>query len=1220
MNQVGSQGNLEGTLLSRYIHFCLTNRIVVFIAVLFLLGSGIMFSPFNWQTPFLPSNPIAVDAIPDYGENQQVVFTTWKGQSPQDIEDQITYPLTSQLLGLPGVKTVRSQSMIGFSSIYVIFEDDIEFYFSRTRLLEKLNALPAGTLPDGVKPTLGPDATALGQVFWYTLEGRDENGDAAGGWDLGELRTIQDWTVKNALLSAGGVSEVASVGGFVQEYQIDVDPDAMHAHDVTIDDVFKAVKNSNRDVSARTIEVNKVEYILRGLGFIKSIKDLDYAVIKSNDNVPVYVKDIAHVTLGPALRRGMLDKAGTEAVGAVVVARFGENPLMVIDGIKEKIKEISSSLPQKELADGRVSKVTIVPFYDRSALIQETLGTLESALTEEVLITVIVVLLMLMHLRSSLLITMLLPISVCICFILMKIFKIEANIVALSGIAIAIGTMVDMGIIICENIVRHINKADVGARRLDVIYRATCEVSGPIITSVATTVVSFLPVFTLEAAEGKLFGPLAFTKTFSIIAAVFVALSIIPPFASLLFRKYSGKQRQTKLPKWSLYLFALCFTFILAQTWLPLGPENGILLNGLFVVGIVGGCLGLFALFHSFYALLLNWCLKHKGLFMILPVAICGFGIYIWVGLGNEFMPKFNEGAFLYMPTTGTHASIGEVTDVLSKQDRAIDHIYEVEMVVGKLGRVNSALDPAPVSMIETVINYYPKFKVNNKGRRQAFAYDREKVDYFCDPLGHKVNAPDGKPYKVRGAFVRDDKGALIPKSYGQPFRLWRPPLDPVLNPDRVAFGGINTAQDIWDQITIAAKMSGTTSAPLLQPIETRLIMMQTGTRAPMAIKLKGPTLEAIETFGLQIEKILKKIPSVDASSVFADRIVGKPYLEIDIDRKAIARYGIQLDKVQQTIEVAIGGKQITTTVEGRKRFPVRIRYMRELRNTIESLDRILVSTPEGVHIPLGQMATINYRPGPQMIKSENTFLTGYVLYNKQGDIDEGAAVEAVGRVINQHEKDGLLKNPDGVVIEYTGNYENQIRANARLALIIPAACLIIFVILYLQFKTISTALLVFCGIAVAWAGGFIMLWLYGQDWFLNFHFLGIDVRDLFQIQPIHLSVAVWVGFLALFGIASDDGVMMASYLSQQFKGHHYTTKADIRAAVLRAGLRRIRPCLMTTATTLLALIPILTSQGKGADIMIPMAIPAFGGMLIALITLFVVPVLYCWVAERNRS
>jgi len=1171
-------------MLNKLIKYCLNNSLVVGVLLMGVVLWGMMVAPFDWKLGDLPRDPIPVDAIPDIGENQQIVFTKWPGRSPQDIEDQITYPLTTALLGVPDVKTVRSFSMFGFSSIYVIFNENAEFYWSRSRILEKLNSLPSGTLPNNVQPTLGPDATALGQVFWYTLEGQNKDGKPTGGWDLQELRTIQDWTVRYALQSANGVAEVASIGGFVKEYQIDVNPIAMREHGIQLTDVFNAVRQSNLDVGARTIEVNRVEYMVRGLGFIKSLEDIEYTVVKSENNVPIYIKDVAHVALGPALRRGVLDKEGAEAVGGVVVARYGENPLATIKSVKEKIKEISPGLPSKTLSDGTVSKVAVVPFYDRTALIYETLGTLNHALRDEILITIIVILMMVMHFRSSLLISSMLPLTVLVVFIGMKLFKVDANIVALSGIAIAIGTIVDMGIVVTENILRHLEKSK--EKTKDVIIKAVSEVSGAVITAVSTTVVSFLPVFTMMGAEGKLFKPLAYTKTFALVASVIIALTILPVLANLLL----GKKKKSvfklefeilkRYPRLGNGFVIFLVIIILANTWAPLGLTKGFFLNLIFVVSLIGVIMSGITAFTKVYPRLLRWALDHKAKALSFPGFVTIFGLVVWLGfetftgwmpnfllstrpivtmnhafpgLGKEFMPPLDEGSFLYMPTTMPHAGMEESIDVLQVLDKALYSVPEVISVVGKIGRVDSPLDPAPLSMVESIVAYKPEYGVDKNG---------------------------------------------------ETIRLWR--------------DHIRSSDDIWDELVKVAQIPGTTSAPKLQPISTRLVMLQSGMRAPMGIKVKGPDLESIESFGLVLEKHLKNAPGVKADMVFADRIVGKPYLEIDINRKSIARYGIALQQVQHAIEVAVGGMPITTTVEGRERYPVRVRYMREFRDKIESLDNILIPTPSGAQIPLIQLADVNYVRGPQVIKSEDTFKMGYVLFDKQNDWAEVDAVESAQDYLNELIQNGTIKVPNGVSYIFAGSYENQIRASKKLAVVLPLALTMIFLILYFQFKRVSTTLIVFIGIFVAWSGGFTMLWLYGQDWFLNFGIFGENMREIFQIHPVNLSVAVWVGFLALFGIATDDGVMISTYLEQQFNEDKPKTVQDIREATVQAGTRRIRPAMMTTATTILALMPILTSTGRGADVMIPMAIPSFGGMVFAILTTFVVPILYSMIRERE--
>lgn len=1240
------------------IKFFLENKLFTIILLNLFVVWGIITAPFDWNTG-LPRDPVAVDAIPDIGENQQIIFTEWKGRSPQDIEDQITYPLTTALLGIPGVKTIRSNSMFGYSSIYVIFDEGTEFYWSRSRALEKLNSLPKGLLPPGVQPSLGPDATALGQVFWYTLEGRDSTGNVTGGWDLHELRSAQDFYIKYSLSSAKGVSEVASIGGYLREYQIDLKPDALKAHNISLPQVMKAVKNSNLDIGAKTIEINQAEYFVRGLGYIKSIKDLEEAVVSVKDEVPIKIRDIAVVQTGPATRRGVLDKSGAEAVGGVVIARYGANPLEVINNVKAKIKEIEPGLPSKKLSNGVTSRVKIVPFYDRTQLIYETLGTLNEALTLEILITIIVIIVMVQNLRASVLIAGLLPVAVLMTFIGMRYFGVDANIVALSGIAIAIGTMVDVGIVLSENMLKHLDEADARKSRFQVILQGAVEVAPAIVTAMATTIVSFVPVFTMEAAEGKLFRPLAFTKTFALLSAMVVSLVFIPMLGHVLF-SFKLDKRKLRLGfagslafaaiyllvawgtplGWVLLVFALIngiqawlmpkheqyfrwvylgisllgVTWLLTANWLPLGAEISFLLNFMFVAGLIALILGLFFGVIRFYPVMLGWCLDHKFTFLVLPAFLLLWGITVWLGFNNvfggiakgfdtinvniratrpwaylnhqfpgiskEFMPALDEGAFLLMPTSMPHSGMQYNTQTLKQLDMLVTAIPEVEIVVGKLGRVESALDPAPVSMFENVILY--------------------RSEYKTDANGHKVR------FKVnnQGKFVRDSQSQLIADPSGKYFRQWRK--------------HIKSPDDIWKEIVKVTKIPGVTSAPRLQPIETRLVMLQTGMRAPMGIKVKGANLKTIEAFGLQLERLLKNVNSVKPEAVFADRMVGKPYLNIKINRQKIARYGLTIKEVQQYIQVAVGGMPQTNTVEGRERYSVRIRYARELRNDPETLNSILIPAKGGRQIPLSNLAEIVYSQGPQSIKSEDTFLVGYVLFDKKEGYSEVDAVEDAREYIEQKIQSGELKVPAGVSFRFSGSYENQIRAEKRLAFVVPLCLGAILLLLYFQFKSIPTVFMVFSGIAVAFAGGFIMIWFYGQDWFLNFSLFGTHMRSLFQINPIHLSVAVWVGFIALFGIATDDGVVMATYLEQKFKDNQPTTKTEIRQRIIEAGMRRIRPCLMTTGTTLLALLPILTSSGRGSDIMIPMAIPSFGGMAVELITLFVVPVLYAMWQERT--
>ncbi len=1275
-----NQGSVDGEgNWSRVLGWCIANRLAVFVLVALVAFAGVWAAPFDWDTGAFPRDPVPVDAIPDVGENQQIVFTQWAGRSPRDVEDQITYPLTSALLGIPKVETVRSASAFGFSTIQVVFEDDAEFYWARSRVLEKLASLAPGTVPEGVSPTLGPDATALGQVFWYTLEGRDpDTGEVLGGWDLHELRSIQDWDIRFALQSVPGVSEVASVGGYVQEYQVDVDPEALRAQGVTLDQVARAVAGSNLDVGARTLEINRVEYVIRSVGFIENVRDIEQAVVATRDHTPIYVGNVARVGLGPGARRGALDDAGAQVVGGVVVARFGANPLATLDAVERRLAEIQPGLPRKTLESGRVSQVTVVPFYDRRTLIHETLETLSSALWQEILVTIIVVLILLRDLRSSLMIAALLPLGVLATFVIMKLSGVDANIMALGGIAIAIGTMVDIGIVFTENISERLaaheragigtGEGGTGEGRDRVARQAAAEVAPAVVTAVLTTVVSFLPVFGLSDAEARLFTPLAFTKTYAMLSALVLALVALPALSVWVLRRRprvvprveaaevaeSGRARGiwnlvasslrvVHVRDWVLLALGLglvvwgtipaagilvvamaVFRFVrpllpeavtrvatgielmlaatavgvgLSLAWLPLGPAAGSLGNAAFVGGILGLVFASLRLFLWLYPALLELFLTWKLAFLAMPVIVVLLGLCVWLGiprvsgwvgldldapgtsdrgdrgdredgagvekgwgatlaalapgLGREYMPPFDEGAFLYMPTTMPHASLGQALEMLQNMDAAIAAIPEVDRVVGKLGRVDSALDPAPVSMIETLITYHPEFSDDGDGTR---------------------------------------------------VRQWR--------------DHIHSTRDIWDEILVAADMPGVTSAPVLMPIQARMVMLQSGMRAPMGVKVSGPDLESIDRFGRDLEAVLRKVPQLRSETVFADRVVGKPYLEIELDRREIAHQGLTIADVQAQLQVALGGITLTRTVEGRARYPVRVRTMREDRDSLPAIRRLPIAVAGQDPVLLSQLAQIHYVRGPQVIKSEDTFATSYVLFDRVPEVAEVEAVEAARARIEAALDAGELVLPDGVSFRFAGSYESQLRSEARLRVLIPVALALVFILLHLQFRRVSVTLMIYSGVAVAVAGGFLLLWAWGQPGFLAFDVGGTDMRALFGVRPVNLSVAVWVGMIALVGIATDDGVVMATYLDQRFKVEPPRSIAEIRARTLEAGRRRVRPCLMTTATTLLALLPVISSQGRGSDVMAPMALPIVGGMLVELLTLFVVPVLWCAVAE----
>ncbi len=1064
-------------MLNKSIKFLIENKLVAFLLLILFVGWGLVNSPFNWDMGILPTDPVAVDAIPDIGENQQIVFTKWQGRSPQDIEDQITYPLTTSLLGIPGVKTIRSSSMFGFSSIYIIFEEGIEFYWSRSRILEKLNSLPSNLLPEGVNPALGPDATGLGQIFWYTLEGRDKDGNVTGGWDLQELRSIQDYYVKYALSSASGVSEVASIGGYVKEYQIDVDPEKMRQYSIGLGAVVKAVKQSNQDIGAQTLEINQAEYLVRGLGYVKSVEDIENAVVTSENFTSIRVKDIANVHMGPATRRGILDKEGAEVVGGVVVARYGANPLEVINNVKDQIAELSSGLPTKTLADGRTSQVTIVPFYDRTQLIKETLGTLNEALTLEILITILVIIVMVFNLRASILISGLLPVAVLMVFIAMKLFNVDANIVALSGIAIAIGTMVDVGVILAENMIRHLEDEKLRIREdglefttNEIIYNATAEVSGAILTAVLTTIISFIPVFTMMGAEGKLFRPLAFTKTMALTASLVIALFLIPPFAAVFFSKRSlgktlkyivngilialgitallfgywlgliliafattalltmhGKLSPKRANMINIIISVIAIVVLLAEYWRPLGFDRSIIMNLIFVAIICFSLLGVFSVFRHYYSAILSWALQNRLLFLIIPSTVLVLGIIIMRNTGKEFMPALNEGTFLLMPTSLPHAGVEENKRVLQQLDMAVASIPEIETVVGKSGRTESALDPAPLSMYENIIQYKSEYMRNKSGERQRYKVNDDGLfmlknnRFVVNPNNELEDNVNYRENQIQSSATGQE---LIPDNDGEYYRNWRP--------------NINSPDDIWNEIVAVTRFPGVTSAPKLQPIETRLVMLQTGMRAPMWIKVKGQNLKQIEAFGLQLEDILKQAKGVKEQAVFADRIVGKPYLLMDIKREQLARYGISIMDVQEILQIAVGGMPLTQTVEGRERYGVRVRYPRELRATPEDLKNIYVPVENGSLVPLGNLVDIRYEQGPQVIKSEDTFLVGYVLFDKLDGFAEVDVVENAQALIQDRIDSGDLVVPQGISYRFTGTYKNQLRAEKTLSIVVP--------------------------------------------------------------------------------------------------------------------------------------------------------------------------------------
>lgn len=1159
-------------MVNTIIRWCLNNPLLVAIAVLAVMGGG-------WYA--LASIPI--DAIPDIGEKQVIVVAEWPGRSPQDVDDQVTYPLTVALQGTPGVKVIRSMSGFGFSMVFVIVHDQIDYYWARSRVLERLS-VARRQLPADVEPVLGPDATALGQIFWYTVEGE--------GFDLAELRSLQDWYIRYQLNAVEGVSEVASIGGHVKQYQIDVDPVKLRAHGVTLPEITEAVRRSNIDVGAKAIEINQVEFFIRGMGFVKKPADLENVVLRAREGTPLYIKNVATVSLGPEFRRGTLDKEGVEAVGGVVVMRYGENPLKVIERVKERIDQISPGLPTKKLPDGRIAKVKVVSFYDRTDIIHETMDTLKEALTQELIVGALVVFVFLLHLRSSLAIVSTLPLSMGMSFLAMYLLGVDSNIMSLAGLAIAIGDVADMGLIMTENIYRHVAKNDGSKSYYQCVEEGAFEVGTAIVVAVSNTVISFIPVFALTGQEGKLFAPLAYTKTFAIAASAILAITVVPLLSYYLLKPIQWNRRKSLLAGLAAGALMALIAGLAFRTFFL--DSSAPAFRGWIVAGAIGvmtvllvyrmGRERLLPLEENVVSLgilwvyvpALRWVLSNKRTFLSIPAALVLMGFTIWFGwgkatwpveaglaqvgvnvnhwkpwswmkhklpgLGREFMPPLDEGSFLYMPSLVPAGSLSAVVESMSQQNMAMRTVPEVQSVVGKAGRVESALDPAPIGMIETIVLLKPKDQ-----------WRTVEVQRFYDDW---------------------------PEWTKPPLR-WIWPAERTISKDEIL-------ADLRKKTDIPGVLPS-----WLQPIQTRIVMLQSGFRAMMGVKIFGSDLGEIEQVGLELEKILKEVPG--ATDVVADRIVGKPYLEYRIDREKLARYGVSIRDVQDVIEIAIGGENLTTSVEGRERYPIRVRYPRELRDNLEELQRVLVPAADGAHIPINQVAEVHYTLGPQEIKSENTLLVGYVTMNTR-DRDEVSVVEDAQALVNARIRSGEFRLPKGYYLQWAGQYENQVRAMNRLKLLIPICLLLDFVLLYMGFNRWWVALLVFAGVFVSASGGFLMLLFYG----------------------FNLSVAVWVGFIALFGVAEDDGVVMATYLGQLFDERTPKSIQEVREIVVEAGMKRIRPCLMTTATTVLGLMPVFWVQGRGSDIMQPMAIPSVGGMAISLITLFIVPCIYSWVEEMK--
>ena len=1035
-------------MIEKIIEYSARNRIIILMLFALIIAWGV------WSVYKTP-----VDAIPDLSDNQVIVFTDYMGRSPQVVEDQVTYPLAVNLQGLPKVRAVRASSAFGFSMIYVIFEDDADIYWARTRVLERLN-YAASLLPPGVVPTLGPDGTGVGHVFWYTIEGK--------GYDLEQLRTLQDWFVRYQLNTVPGVAEVASIGGFVREYQVDLDPNRLFSYKITVGQVMEAIKRSNNDVGGRLLEQADAEFLIRGKGYIKSTKDLEEIVVGADmRGTPVYVRNLGTVQLGGAIRRGMLDMNGEgEAVGGIVVMRYGENAKDVIDRVKQKIVSLEKGLPPG---------VKIMVSYDRSDLIERAITTLKHALIEESVVVSLIILVFLLHFQSALVIVITLPIAVLFSFITMKLMGVSSNIMSLGGIAIAIGVLVDAGVIMVENCYRHLSEMppeERAEKRLDVVIGSAKQVGRAIFFSLAIIVLSFVPVFLLEGQEGKLFHPLAFTKTFSMMGSALIAITLVPVLMYYFMRG--------KMP-----------------------PESANPVSTFFI---------------KLYSPVIRWVLKWKKTTILLNVIALLIAIPMFLSIGSEFMPPLDEGSLLYMPVTLPNVSINEAKRLIQVQDTIIKSVPEVEHVLGKVGRAETSTDPAPVSMFESII----------------ILKDKDK---------------------------------------------WRAGM---------------TKADIVSELDAKLQQIGVRNG-WTQPIINRINMLSTGVRTDLGVKIFGNDLNVLKDLAVQAEAILKPIPG--AADVVAERVTGGNYLDIDIDREAAARYGVKVGDIQDVISTALGGEVLSTSVDGRNRFPIRLRYLRDYRDSIPAIERILISGMSGeapVQVPLSLVTKLKVSTGAPEINSEGGLLRSIVFLNVRGR-DMGGFVGEAKTVLEKQ-----LKLPPGYYVAWSGQWENQVRAKARLQLLVPAGILIIFILLYFTFHSALEASMVMLSVPFALVGGVYLVKLLGYN----------------------MSVAVWVGFIALYGIAVETGVVMVIYLHEALDKKLINgpcTEQDIYDATFEGAVLRLRPKLMTVAVALIGLIPIMWSTGTGADVMKPIAAPMIGGMISSAVhVLIMTPVIFVMMKKRD--
>jgi Cu(I)/Ag(I) efflux system membrane protein CusA/SilA len=1095
-------------MIDRLIDFSLRNRFLILGLTLLIVAAGLY---------TVRTNP--VDAIPDLSETQVIVFADWPGRSPQEVEDQVTYPMTVNLQGLAGVKAVRASSAFGFSMVNVIFEDGTDLYFGRQRILERMNLIQ-GLMPKGVTPVLGPDASAVGQVFWYTLEGE--------GHDLGELRALQDFFVRYQLNAVPGVAEVASIGGFVREYQIDLDPNKLAAYGLSLREVMTAVERSNDNVGGKTIEQNGMEYVVRGIGLIRGLRDIGNIAVSASGGVPVLLSSLGTIQLGPAFRRGALEKNGQEVVGGVVTMRYGESAPEIIARVKAKIREVQKGLP---------AGVRIVPAYDRSALIARAIGTLKRSLIEEILLVVLAHMLFLLHFRSVLIVSAPLPIAVLISFILMRVFGITSNIMSLMGIAIAIGVLVDAGIVITENCFRQLEREAErgGAPRplIDTVRDAAQQIGRPIFFSMVIIILAFFPVFSLTGEEGRLFHPLAFTKTFAMIGATFLSVTLVPVLATFLIRGKVRPEQHNPVMRGARRLYEPALGWALRHKKTTLLAAGGVFVLSLVLVG--GAGLLLTPVKLPFDAAAAAGSGGAQRIADRLSSGQQWLDSHVAAGVGREFMPPLDEGTLMFMPVTSNAISLTEAVEIMKKQDAVLRSFPEVASVIGKVGRVESPLDPAPINMYETLVELKDR--------------------------GH-----------------------------------WRPGL---------------TKDALIAEMTEKSQMPGVTTI-WQQPIRNRIDMLATGIPTQVGVKIFGPDLAILEGKAQEVAAAVKAVRG--AVDVYPEQILGTPYLEIEVDRDAAARYGATVGDVEDVIETAIGGMDLTTTIEGRNRFAVRVRYARELRNDLEAIRRVLVPVRSPLaapampatgmaHVTLAELAAIRLRPGPSMISSENGLLRERIFLNVRGR-DVGSFVDEAKRLVEQK-----VPLPAGYYLQWSGQYENQERARNRLLVVVPACFAIIFVLLWLTYRSAREAAHVILAIPFALTGGNLLLWA-----------LHAAAMHFGWKTEFHLSVAVWVGYIALFGTAVQTAVVMVVYLEEALHRKAAAgelTRESIREAAVEGAVLRLRPKLMTVSTVIAGLLPILWSTEAGSEVAKPIATPVLGGMLSSLVhVLIVTPVIWTMIKE----